>query len=259
MAGDIAIIMQSICCSLDNLWNENWNALESFFNFHIFHIPLPGPSVVGKAHDFVVCTGDSTWERVCHLTFIFNGVDVWGSESRKYEILYGTNTCGQCCKLYKYKPILFIIFDTIFLCLYTLQNRILKLNINITPITKHILYKSECHLHTLADVCLFFNHMRLFVFYFRCQDRTQLPPESMCLNVVAVLVVFLQTLILQNTKQNKLHISFVYSSKYIENHIVNLPAAKFQWQQMCSKVSVIWMFISSTYFGLLPRIKYLIT
>ena len=122
----------------------------------------------------------------------------------------------------------FIIFDTIFLCLYTLQNRILKLNINITPITKHILYKSECHLHTLADVCLFFNHMRLIVFYFRCQDRTQLPPESMCLNFVAVLVVFLHTLIPLNTKQNKLHISFVYSSKYIENHIVNLPAAKCQ-------------------------------
>jgi hypothetical protein len=121
-----------------------------------------------------------------------------------------------------------LMTDTIFLCLYTLQNRILKLNINITPITKLILYKSECHLHTLPDVCLFFNHMRLIVFYFCCQDRTQLPPESMCLNFVAVLVVFLQTLIPLNTQQNKLHISFVYSSKYIENHIVNLPAAKFQ-------------------------------
>jgi hypothetical protein len=39
--------------------------------------------------------------------------------------------------------------------------------INITPITTHILYKSECHLHTLADVCLFFNHARRIVFWLK--------------------------------------------------------------------------------------------
>ena len=138
----------------------------------------------------------------CHLTFIFNGVDVWGSESRKYEILYNTNTCGQCCKLYKYKPIPFIIFLYNFsLCLYTLQNRTLKLNI-ITPITKHILYKSECHFHTLADVCLFFNHVRIIVFYkFVVKDSVATRIDLFeLMNFVAVLTVFLQTLTPLNTK-----------------------------------------------------------
>ena len=40
-----------------------------------------------------------------------------------------------------------LIFDTIFLYVY-IKTVYIKLNINITPITKHILYKSECHLHT---------------------------------------------------------------------------------------------------------------
>ena len=66
----------------------------------------------------------------------------------------------------QYKPILCIIFIQFFFMPIYLAKSYFK-KINITPITTHILYKSECHLHTLADVCLFFNHARRIVFWLK--------------------------------------------------------------------------------------------
>ena len=93
-------------------WND---ALSSeFLSSFTCILPLSSScSNVGWKGSWL-CTGDSTLERVLSYD-LFNGVDVWGSKSRKYEIVYNTNTCCQC---YKYKPILFIIFDTIFLYVY---------------------------------------------------------------------------------------------------------------------------------------------
>jgi hypothetical protein len=73
-------------------------------------------------------------------------------------------------------------------------------------------------------------YSRIIVFYkFVVKDSVATRIDLFELkNFVAVLTVYLQTLTPLIPKQNKLHISFVYSSKYIENHIVNLPAAKFQ-------------------------------
>ena len=63
-------------------------------------------------------------------------------------------------------------------------------------------FKTECHFHTLADVCLFFNHVRIIVFYkFVVKDSVATRIDLFeLMNFVAVLTVFLQTLTPLNTK-----------------------------------------------------------